>query len=191
MSAVIGWMERLSLDQAFWIYFGFFVIHELEEWNIARFEKEHFKGLPVAHTDRNARAWIGVICLIIALWRALLSLVGVPAFTALAFLPVVFFALTNALQHLYWSLRFKAYASGSATALLLILPSSIYLTSRVLGLGLVPAWYVIGLSIVAALALAGTVKSGDVMPSVVATVYGIGDRTSRIALGCSGRHDLP
>jgi hypothetical protein len=107
---VASWVQTLDIRHAFWLYSGLLVLHELEEWNIARFEKRVFTGLPAVHSDRNARAWIAVISLFVLGWCAIASL---PARTNVAvaiFLPAIFMAATNALQHIVWSMRFRTPA---------------------------------------------------------------------------------
>lgn len=182
MNGIVTMIEGLSLRESFWIFYLFFVIHELEEWNIARFEKRFFTGLPATHSDRNARAWIGVVCLIGLLWCVAASLPSSPHIAAYIILPAIFFSAANALQHVYWSLRFRSVASGLASAVILILPSAAYLTALIIARGLVSLWYAAGLSILVVLMLAETVKSGDSAPSIVPTIYGIGARASKIVV---------
>lgn len=182
MSDIVTLIEALSLRESIWFLYLFFVIHELEEWNIARFEKRIFTGLPATHSDRNARAWIGVVCLIGLLWCITASLPSSPRITAYIILPAIFFSAANALQHIYRSLRFRSIAPGLVSTVIFILPSAVYLTALMIARGLISPWYAAGLSILAVLMLAETVKSGDSVPSIVPAIYVIGDRASKLVV---------
>lgn len=179
-ASIASWTHVLGTTRAFWIYCGFFVLHELEEWNIAGFEKRVFKGLPAVHTDRNARAWIVLVSLLALVWCAVASMIDDPRLSTAVFLPAIFIAATNGLQHVIWSVRFRAMAPGLVTALLLILPASAGLVGIVVARDLVPLGYVAGLSSLALLALAFTLVSGARMPAFVPVVYGLGDRCARL-----------
>ncbi len=181
VSNVMTMITRVSLNESLWIFYLFFVIHELEEWNIARFEKRVFAGLPATHNDRNARAWIGVVCMIGFAWCAAATLPSSPRVAAYIILPAIAFSAANALQHVYWSLRFRSVAPGLVSAVVLMLPSTAYLTFLIISYGLVSPWYAAGLSVLALMMLAGTVKSGDSAPSIIPAIYGIGDRASKLA----------
>lgn len=174
-----GWTESVDITHAFWIYCAFFVMHELEEWNIAAFEKRFFEGLPAVHTARNARAFIGIAAVLAILWCAAASLAARPGVSAAIFLPAIVIAATNGLQHVIWSIRFRALASGLLTSVLLILPASACLVTLILSRALVPLWYVAALSGVASLTLVSTLKAGTRAPSFVPIVYGIADRVTR------------
>jgi hypothetical protein len=183
MKEVFESMYGMSFVGAIWVFYALAVVHELEEWNIARFERRLFEGLPAVHSDRNARAWIGVACLIGALVSGVASLPASPTASAYIILPLAFFLGANALQHVYWSLLSRILAPGTASGFLLILPSGGYLVFLALDRGLVPIWYVVGLSVFGFLALAGTVRGGRRTPSIIAGIYGIGDRAARLATG--------
>jgi hypothetical protein len=183
MRLFTDFIDGLSFLELAWIFGGFFVIHELEEWNIASFEKKMFTGLPPTHNDRNARAWIAVACLACVLWCAAATLPANQVLAAWIIFPFVFFSLTNACQHIYWSLRFRTFASGLWSAALLILPASACLVYAALSRALVPAWYVAGLSFISAIAVGGTIRDGRKVNPVVAAVYGIGNRVARMLGG--------
>jgi len=176
---VSGWVEGLSITSALWVFTGFFVIHELEEWNIARFERRVFEGLPAVHTDRNARGWIAIASLLGLAWCALASLPAEPSVSMAAFLPAVFVAATNALQHVYWSLRFRSVAPGVVSGVLLILPASVHLVRLAVVRELVAPWYVAALSIVALAVLAATIKGDTRAPGCGAGGSGLGARLAR------------
>ena len=53
------------------------------------------------------------------------------------FVPMVF---PNAIQHVYWLFHFGAYAPGVATAVLLLIPITLYLTVRSVREARLPGW---------------------------------------------------
>ncbi len=181
MDSIMQWARDLSLVESFWIFTLFFVIHEFEEWNIADFEGRHFSNLPPTHSSRNARAWIGVVCAIALVWVAAASIPGLPA--AYIFLPAVYVAILNALQHFYWSVRFRTPASGVVSAAFLIVPAGLYLVWRSLAEGHVASWYAASLASVIVVGLWGTIRSGRVAPPILAAIYGIGGCAVRLFQG--------
>ena len=120
-------MESMVLNINFingsWIFWFFFVIHELEEWNIIKFEEKNFKGLPDKATARSSRLWILVICIIGLIWVSAAALTGNPVTAVYIFLPVVILVMLNAVQHVFWTIYFREYAPGLISAVLLILPA--------------------------------------------------------------------
>jgi hypothetical protein len=173
-------LSRLSFGQMLWLFVGVFMIHELEEWNIADFERRHFVGLPEWHTPLNARMWILVICAVATVWCALATMPGNPGIAAYVFLPALLLAAGNAVQHLIWTLRFRQYAPGLGTGALLVLPLSIYAVLRALGRHHVSLLYVGALVAVVALVLVRTVTEGNNAPKMVNVIYRAGDRLAHL-----------
>ncbi len=55
MSNVLTALGQLDFMNTLWLFFLVFVLHEFEEWNIDRFERRNFVGLPSAATGKSAR----------------------------------------------------------------------------------------------------------------------------------------
>jgi hypothetical protein len=174
MSTIVTALEGTSFLSLLWIFYCVFVLHELEEWNIDRFERQHFAGLPPAATDRSARLWIGFVSLVGLLWCALATLPGDLALAAWIFLPAIAIMLMNALQHVFWSFYFRGYAPGVLTAALLVIPSGCYLAAQALAQGYAPGWYAALLAAAVLLGLAQTVRAGDRMTPLICAINDVG-----------------
>lgn len=174
MSTIVTALGQISFLNMLWIFYCVFVLHELEEWNIDRFEHRHFQGLPPAATDRSARMWIGFVALIGLIWCAAATLPDDPALAAWIFLPAVAIMLMNALQHILWSFYFRQYAPGVITAVLLLIPFGCYLAARAIGQGYVPAWYVTVLGIFVMLGFAQAVRARDRMTPLIRAINNVG-----------------
>lgn len=98
-----------------WIIPIAFSIHELEEWNILKWYKKHYRNLP-ASTNVSIRIHI------IVLGLASFLLTGIALIfpgTFLFSVIVVFmsaFVLLNFLQHIIWTVQLKAYSPGLITS---------------------------------------------------------------------------
>jgi hypothetical protein len=174
MSNIVTALEQISFLNLLWIFFLIFVLHEFEEWNIDRFERQYFEGLPPAATDRSARMWIGFVSLVGLIWCAVAALPGNPTIAAWIFLPAIAILLQNALQHIYWSWYFRQYAPGVITAALLLIPSGCYVIARAIEQGYVPAWYVAVLAVLVIIGSAQTVRAGNKMTPLIRTINNIG-----------------
>ena len=174
MRTVLTALDQINFLSMLWVFFFVFVIHELEEWNIDRFEHRHFEGLPPAATDRSARLWIGFVSLVGLVWCALATLPGDPGTAAWIFLPAISILVQNAIQHIYWSLYFKSYAPGVVTAVLAVIPFGCYLIARAALAGYVPVWYA---AVCVAFILIGsvqTVTAGSRMTPLIRAINNIG-----------------
>ncbi|RPJ23587.1 MAG: HXXEE domain-containing protein [Chloroflexi bacterium] len=174
MSSIVTDLEQISLLNLLWIFFFIFVLHEFEEWNIDRFERQHFEGLPPAATDRSARMWIGFVSLVGLIWCAAAALPGNPRIAAWIFLPAIAILLQNALQHIYWSWYFRQYAPGVITAALLLIPAGCYVIARAIEQGYVPTWYVAVLAALIMIGSAQTIRAGNKMTPLIRTINNIG-----------------
>ncbi|MBN1305577.1 MAG: HXXEE domain-containing protein [Anaerolineales bacterium] len=175
MIAIIHTLGSLSFMNLLWLFILSFIIHELEEWNIADFEHRNFINMPAASNTRNARGWIIFISLAAILWAAAGTLPGTPAAAAWVFLPAVILACGNALQHVYWSVYFRQYAPGLVTAVLLLLPLGSLLVWRYVQQEYAPLWYLMLWLGILGLNLAQTVIYGKRTLPLIHGIYKIGD----------------
>jgi len=178
MSNILTALEALDFLTVLWLFLLAFVLHELEEWHITEFERRNFVEVPPTATGRSARMWIAFICTVGLIWCAAATLPGIPTVAAWVFLPAIALTLLNALQHVYWSLRFKQYAPGVITAVVLLIPIDGYVAAWALRQGYVPVWYVAVLAGLMVWVLIHTVRAGNRMSPFIRAVYNLGFRLS-------------
>jgi hypothetical protein len=174
MSNILTIFDQLSFLNTLWLFFVVFALHELEEWNIIKFERRNFIGIPPAATEKSDRMFIGFFILVGFIWCAAATLPGSPVVAVYIILPVIFFMLTNSIQHVFWSLYFKQYAPGIITAVLLLIPINCYVIFRAIQQEYVSIWYVGACTLLAVSALVKTVRAGKQMTPYVQAAHNIG-----------------
>ena len=174
MSDPLTVLGQLDFLNTLWLFFLVFVLHEFEEWNIDRFERRNFVGLPPAATDRSARMWIAFIVVVGVIWCAVATLPSNPTIAAWVILPAITMMLQNGLQHVYWSFYFRQYAPGVITAVVLLIPIGCYVAVRAVQQGYVPIWYAAVWVVVLVLGLTQTVKAGNKMTPLIRAINDIG-----------------
>jgi hypothetical protein len=167
-------LEKMNFLSLLWTFYFVFILHELEEWNIDRFEHQHFEGLSPAATDRSARLWIGFVVLVGLIWCAVATIPGNPTIAAWIFLPAIAILLQNALQHIFWSYYFRVYVPGVITSVLMLIPFGCYLVTRAVAQGYVPAWYAAVWGAFVVIGFAQTVQAGDKMTPIIRSINDIG-----------------
>lgn len=122
--------SRLLLVRSLWLVAGAMTVHELEEWNIARWSARNFTN----HTGISDHAvWVGLVLIttVFVSWIYGATRLRSPTAIALAALPAVaLVAVGNAVQHVTWTFVFSEYAPGVASAVLLVVPASIVAMRR-------------------------------------------------------------
>jgi hypothetical protein len=174
MRNILAVFETLDFTSVLWLLPLAFALHEVEEWNITRWEHRHFVGMPPNATDRSARAWIVFISVVAFAWCAVATLPGDATVAAFVFLPAIAFVLMNAFQHVYWSLRFRQYAPGIVTSIVLLIPIGLYLANRAVQQGYVPIGYAAVWAVPIVAGLVQTVRAGDQVTPVVRAVHNVG-----------------
>jgi hypothetical protein len=174
MNSILTVLENLDFIGALWVFVLLFMIHELEEWNITKFEHRNFIGVPPGTTAKSDRVWIAFISLVGCLWCAAATLPGDPTIAAFVLLPALVLALSNALQHIFWTFYFKQYAPGVVSAALLLVPSICCLVAWAVLQGYAPIWYVVVWAVPAVLGLAQTVRAGNRITPLVHFVHNTG-----------------
>jgi hypothetical protein len=175
MSDILTVFERLDFLSMVWLFLIAFVIHEAEEWNITDFELRNFVGVPATVTKKNARTWIGIICVVGLVWCAAATWPGNPRLAAYVFLPAVALALGNALQHVFWTLYFRQYAPGVISAMVLLVPLGGYLVVRAVQQGYAPPGYAAVLVVLMLFPLVQTVRAGHEMTAPIRGIYRLGN----------------
>jgi hypothetical protein len=191
MESLTKLLSGLIYTHVLWLFVVAFMIHELEEWHIADFERRNFVGLPEWHTALNARMWIAAISMIAVVWCATATIPGIPRVAAYVFLPAMMLAAGNAVQHLIWTLLFRQYAPGLGTGLLMVLPLSIYLVIRAVNRQYVSLWYVAVLAVLIGVVLLRTVAEGNRANGMIRAIYRVGGQLAHLLrLGGNGRKTL-
>jgi hypothetical protein len=178
MRTLVNAFRQLPFLNMLWLLLLAFILHELEEWNIAQFERRNFVGVPPTVTDRSARTWIVFICMVGVAWCTVATLPGNPTIAAYIFLPAIIVTFLNAVQHVYWSAYFRQYAPGVITSGFLLIPLNAYVIIRAIQQRYVSIWYIAVLAVIFVLGLINTVQTGKKTPHVVHIVYNIGFKLS-------------
>jgi hypothetical protein len=173
MGTLVIQLFTLPFTTYIWFFFFVFVIHELEEWNIDRFEHRNFVNFLPSATDRSARLWIGLIILIGLLWCSISSLLGNSA-GAWIILPAISIMILNALQHIFWLFYFRQYVPGLITAISLLIPLGCYIIIFAIIQELIPIWYALFWTIIIFIGFAQTIKAGNKMTPLIRTINEIG-----------------
>lgn len=152
--------DQMSFLTVIWLLPFAIAFHELEEWNILRWQQRNFVNLP-PKTNASVRAFLVFFTLFGFLWTALAALPNNPKIAAFVMLPFAAGAFLNTLQHIFYTMYFKQYAPGVITAVVLYLPIVSYFTVRAIQEYLVPVVYVVALVILAILGLVQTMRAGN------------------------------
>jgi hypothetical protein len=173
METLFAQIFSLPFTTYIWVFFFVFVIHELEEWNIDRFEHRYFVDFLPSATDRSARLWIGLIVFIGLIWCFLASLIG--NFTgAWIILPAISIMILNALQHGFWLFYFRQYVPGVITAICLLIPLGCFMIISAIIQEIIPAWYALIWTLIIILGFIQTVRAGNKMTPLIRTINEIG-----------------
>ena len=177
MDKFVSVILQINFITGLWIFAIAFALHEIEEWNILRWYRENYVDLPPS-TNRSIRVWIVFVILMGFIWCAAAVLPGNPALAAAIFLPAIFIAIQNALQHVYWLFYFRKYAPGVISAVLMLIPMGVYLIARAVLLNLVPLWYVGILVLLVTPGLIETVRAGKQMTKQIRSIHCLGIKLS-------------
>ena len=124
--------SRLLLVRSLWLVAGAMAVHELEEWNIARWSARNFTN----HLGISDYAiWVGLafITIVFVSWIFAATRLQNPLAISFVALPAVaLVAVGNSVQHVTWTFLFSEYAPGVVSAVLLVVPASVHAMWRML-----------------------------------------------------------
>jgi len=181
-----SWFVGLDFRKAIWLAPLAWTLHETEEWDINRFESQHFVDPGYFSLVDHPVLWIGLaqVALQGVLWTALTAWPRNSRFAAFLTLPwFIYFSFGNALQHFWWELRFGGYTPGIVTASLLVFPVVIGLTIKAIREKLIPWWYAGIFYLCGGSMLISAIRSGDHLPPMLATMIGNSVHMIRALLG--------
>ncbi len=164
-------MFGLDLIPQLWILAIVLAIHEAEEWNIYGWYQRNYVEMPPERTPTTIRFFLVFLSVVGFVWVGAAVAWGNPSAAAWIIMPLVGLIVQNVLQHLYWQARFKEYAPGIWSAVLLLLPVSIAIVVTSLRESLVSVWYVLVLGAAIIPGLVDTVKSGNRLSSGILAIH--------------------
>ncbi len=136
------------------------MLHELEEWNIMAWYQEQFHN-PPSTFDYVAQTFLVSISIFGFVFTGFVRLFDSQRMLALitlaVFSPIL---LGNAMQHIYWSFAFKAYAPGVISSVLLSIPTFLFLSWHAVTSRLTPLFYLCLLYLFSFYILYSTILSG-------------------------------
>jgi len=186
----VEWFMQLDFRRAIWLAPLVWTIHEAEEWNINKFESQHFVDPGYFSLIDHPVLWIGLglIASYGIIWTCLTAWPKNPKFAAFLTLPFfIFLPFGNALQHIYWAFfYFRGYTPGAATAVLLVVPVISGLTFKAIRGKLIPWWYAAIFYLLVIPGLVSTVRSGNHIPPQLQSAQ---KNAVHVARSMLGRHD--
>jgi hypothetical protein len=166
---------QLPLRRLVWLLPLAFALHEVEEWNIVAWFQLHFTPRTEL-TDAGARTLLVAFSFGAFAYTGLASLLP----TRRMLLAVLGFFIVagvgNALAHVFWWLHFGAYAPGVATAGLLVIPLTAWISLRAVREEQVSAWIVAALYLLALVPLAGVARAGARLSAEQIALHALGAR---------------
>jgi Protein of unknown function with HXXEE motif len=190
---LVEWFMRMDFRKAIWLAPLVWTIHEAEEWNINKFESQHFADAGHFSLIDRPVLWIGLglVASYGVIWTALTAWPKNPKFAAFLTLPFfVYLSFGNVLQHIYYTFYFRTYAPGVVTAVLLVAPIVIGLTVKAIRGRLVPWWYAAVLYFLTIPTMASTIRAANQtppqLPPQLVSAQQRGVHTARFILG---RHE--
>ena len=176
-------LEHLEFRKIVWILPGIWTLHEAEEWNILAWYQRFWVNIPEM-TEVTIWTWLGFISLCGFFWTLIATLPAKPRFSAFFVLPFfTFFAFTNALQHIWFLIYFKAYNPGLVSAVFLVIPFMLYVTTKALRSNLIPWWYVVIAYLPIVPGLLTAIKAGNEVPEVIHRIYGFSAHLAKALWG--------
>lgn len=176
---------HFRFQKAVWILPCVWGLHEAEEWNILAWFHRYWVNVPPL-TEVDLWTWLVFITFAGFAWTFLVVIPKNPRLAAAIVLPFfTVIAFGNALQHVYFVFKFGDYAPGVVTALLLLIPSVLYLTRLALLDGLIPWWYALLIYLPVIPQLVLVIGSGNEVPPLIHALGRFSARLARMIFGGS------
>jgi hypothetical protein len=180
MNGVIAKVISLPFRKLIWILPIAWALHEIEEWNIISWYQRHFVNPPEI-TPLSLFTLLAFSTLMGFVWTFIASRFRNPKVTAwLLLLFFILAAFMNAIQHISWTVMFSAYSPGVLSSVLLIIPSVIYVTWRLLRERLLRKWHIIVLYLLTVPRIIETVKYGNEVMPMFERLYGFANWLARL-----------
>jgi len=150
-----------SLTLQLWLLAVALALHEAEEWNIYGWYERNYVKMPASRTKSTIRFFLVFLSILGFVWVGVAVCWGSPVIAAWIILPLVGLIAQNVLQHVYWQIRFKEYAPGLLTAIVLLAPLSYGIINASIVEASVPVWYLIIIGVGIIPGLVDTVRAGN------------------------------
>jgi hypothetical protein len=164
-------MNALSFHEIVWLVPVALALHEFEEWNILVWYQRNFVDMPAERTKTTIRFFLVFLSAAGFVWTGIAVSIGGPAVTMMILLPLVAMMLQNVLQHIYWQYLFRTYAPGIISAILLLLPISVFIIYLAMANALVPVWYMALLMVLIIPGLVQTVKARNRLTPAIQSIH--------------------
>ena len=155
----------LDFLKQLWLFPVAVFVHEIEEWNIFSWYQKNNVELPSGTTKVSTRINLLLVSFVFFVWTGMSILTNNPKVAAILILPAIAAVFLNGLQHVYWLFIFKKNFPGAVSAILLLLPVSVYITWHALERNYLPLWYLLLVAVPVLFGIIETVKAKRSLPS--------------------------
>ena len=167
-----------------WIIPLIFSIHELEEWNILKWYKKHYKNMPES-TNTSIRIHIIVFSMASFLLTYLAYMARETFIFSIIIVFLSSFLFFNFLQHVIWTVQLKSYSHGLITASLSVIAvvfvNMVLIQNKLISI----PFYAIGLLYIPP--IVRTVKIKGEMTKEILNVHRFFIKTEKMLKGFSAR----
>ena len=154
-----------------WLLAAALAIHEAEEWNIYGWYKRNYVDMPEGRTPTTIRFFLVFLSVLGFVWVGIAVCWGDSTIASWIIMPLVGLIVQNIMQHVYWQVRFKGYAPGLWTAIVLLAPLSCGIVVTSIVKAMVPLWYLVVLGVVIIPGLLDTVRARNTLTRGILAVH--------------------
>ena len=149
-----------------WVLPAVFALHELEEWNILAWYQSAWTNVGADQmTPVIVRTWLVFATLLGLVWTYLGTRLRNPRVSAhVVLFFFLFLPFGHTVPHLYWLVDLRAYHHGVVTAVLLIVPLTLYVATRLVTEKLVSWWYLAVVFLLSVPQSVGAIRLGYQIP---------------------------
>ena len=137
-------LSEVPIRRLLWLLPLAFALHELEEWNILDWYRQYWTNvdaeLMTQRTVRTHLVWSSVLGFLWTVIATRFKRSTVTLHLVLVYFTVIVFGHTFA--HIYWLVDLRAYGPGVVTAVILVIPITVYVFYRAVTEKLVSVGYV-------------------------------------------------
>ncbi|TCS36767.1 HXXEE domain-containing protein [Reinekea marinisedimentorum] len=152
-------------------------LHEMEEWNIAKFHSENYEN-SLDESNLSARLWLFILSLTGLFFCILATVISSPAISASIFLILSTFLTINGLQHILLTVITQKYNPGLFFGGIVGTSLAMAFAIKVISEEVVPLWIFITITLLEFIpAIYDTVKSrkNNRLPNMVIQILRIGN----------------